>query len=74
VDEDTTVRQTLAQILQEKGYGVAEAQTAAEFVEKAVSDNPDIILVNAKFSEQSPTVRTARFDQGLGNVVMLFYQ
>jgi len=74
VDDDATVGQTLAQILREKGYQVAEAHTSDEFIEKAVSAKLDIILVNAMFSEQSRTVRTTRFDQGLGNVVMLFYQ
>lgn len=74
VDDDAAVGQTLAQICQEKGYGVTHAQTAAEFVEKGVVANLDIILLNAKFSEQSPTVRAARFDRGLDNVVMLFYQ
>jgi DNA-binding response OmpR family regulator len=74
VDDNAAVVQTLADILQEKGYEVAEAQTADEFIEKAVSANLDVILVNAMFSEQSRTVRTTRFEQGLGNVVMLFYQ
>jgi signal transduction histidine kinase/DNA-binding response OmpR family regulator/methyl-accepting chemotaxis protein len=74
VDNDAAVGQTLTQILRDKGYGVTEAQTTAEFVEKGVAANLDIILINAKFSERSPAVRAARFDQGLNNVVMLFYQ
>jgi PAS domain S-box-containing protein len=74
VDEDAATIKTLAEIFQEKGYQVSEARTAAEFVEKAVSATPDIILVNAKFSEQGNAARTTRFDQGLDNVVMLFYQ
>jgi PAS domain S-box-containing protein len=74
VDEDAATAQTLAEVLQEKGYGVVEAYTADDFVEKAASANPDIILVNAKFSDRGNDARAARFEQGLGNVVMLFYQ
>jgi DNA-binding response OmpR family regulator len=74
VDSEAATAQTLAEVLAEKGYQVTEARTAAEFVEKAVSANPNIILVNAIFSAHGNEARTARFDQGLGNVVMLFYQ
>jgi len=74
VDDNPATKQALAQILLEKGHEVAEAQSAAEFIDKAVSAKPDIILVHAKFSDHSQSARTARFDQGLGNVVMLFYQ
>jgi DNA-binding response OmpR family regulator len=74
VEEDAGTVQTLSEVFQEKEYQVSEARTGAEFVEKAVSANPNIILVNAKFSEHGNEARTARFDQGLDNVVMLFYQ
>jgi CheY-like chemotaxis protein len=74
VDDEAATVQTLAEVLQKKGQGVVKAYTADDFVEKAVSANPDIILVNAKFSDRGNDARIARFEQGLGNVVMLFYQ
>jgi signal transduction histidine kinase/DNA-binding response OmpR family regulator len=74
VDVDAATVQTLAELFLAKGYHVNNANTAAEFIEKAVSAKPDSILVNAMFSEQADAARTARFEQGLDNVVMLFYQ
>ncbi|MBI1879514.1 MAG: response regulator [Chloroflexi bacterium] len=74
VDKDAVTIQTLAEVLQEKGYCISEAHDGATFVEQAVSAKPDVILAHAEFLEQGHLVRTLRFEQGLENVVMLFYQ
>jgi signal transduction histidine kinase/DNA-binding response OmpR family regulator/methyl-accepting chemotaxis protein len=74
VDKDTATVQTLAEVLQEKGYDVREVHDAPAFVEQAVSAKSDVILAHAGFLEQGHLVRTLRFEQGLENVVMLFYQ
>jgi signal transduction histidine kinase/DNA-binding response OmpR family regulator len=74
VDVDAATVQTLSEVFQEKDYKVSKASTAAEFIEKAVTAKPDSILVNAMFSEHADVARAARFEQGLDNVVMLFYQ
>jgi DNA-binding response OmpR family regulator len=74
VDKDAATVQTLDEILQEKGYDVSAVHDAAAFVEQAVSAKPNVILAHAGFLEQGHLVRTLRFEQGLENVVMLFYQ
>jgi len=74
VDKDAATVQTLAEVLQEKGYRTSAAGDGAAFVEQAVSTKPDVILAHARFLEQGNLVRTLRFEQGLENVVMLFYQ
>ena len=74
VDKDAATVQTLTEVLQEKGYHISAAHDGATFVEHAVSTKPDVILVNAMFLEQGHLVRKLHFEQGLENVVMLFYQ
>jgi DNA-binding response OmpR family regulator len=74
VDKEVATVQTLAGVLQKKGYCISEAHDGAAFVEQAVSAKPDVILAQAGFLEQGNLVRTLRFEQGLENVVMLFYQ
>jgi DNA-binding response OmpR family regulator len=74
VDQDAATIQTLTAILQEKGYHINEAHDGATFVAQAVSAKPDVILAHAEFLDQGNLVRTLRFEQGLDNVVILFYQ
>jgi DNA-binding response OmpR family regulator len=74
VDKDAATVQTLTALLQEKGYYVSQAHDKGTFVEQAVSAKPDVILAHAGFLDQGNLVRTLRFDRGLENVVILFYQ
>ena len=74
VDKDAATLQALAEVLQEKGYCISTAGDGATFVEQAVSAQPDVILAQAAFLDQGNLVRTLRFEQGLENVVILFYQ
>jgi signal transduction histidine kinase/DNA-binding response OmpR family regulator/putative methionine-R-sulfoxide reductase with GAF domain len=74
VDKDATTLQALAEVLQEKGYCASTAGDGATFVEQAVSAQPDVILAQAAFLDQGNLVRTLRLEQGLENVVILFYQ
>ncbi len=73
VDENSHTIQTLAQVLQEKGYHVAESN-GAEIVEKAKSLKPDIIMFNALHLDKQEIVKTLRFEKGLENVLFLVYQ
>ena len=74
MDKDAATLQALAEVLQEKGYCASTAGDGATFVEQAVSAQPDVILAQAAFLDQGNLVRTLRLEQGLENVVILFYQ
>ncbi len=73
VDEDASTVRTLAEVLQARGYHVVEAN-GVELMKKAVSEKPDIIILNAVLSEKQDIVRTLRFEKGLENVLFLVYQ
>jgi K+-sensing histidine kinase KdpD/CheY-like chemotaxis protein len=73
VDEDASTVKTLAEVLQTRGYHVVEAN-GLELVEKAVSEQPDIIILNSVLSEKQEVVKTLRFEKGLENVLFLVYQ
>jgi hypothetical protein len=45
-----------------------------ELVEKAVSTQPDIIILNSIISDKQEIVKTLRFEKGLENVLFLIYQ
>ena len=74
VDQDASTIRTLSDALQTHGYSVVEASSDDELMEKAVADRPDMIIVNAMFSQQRDVVRALRFEKGLENVVVLLYQ
>ena len=71
VDEDSAAVGTLTDVLQTKGYQVVEAD-GKELVEKAISNQPDIIILNSVLSGKQEIVQTLRFEKGLENVLFLF--
>lgn len=73
VDEDTTTVHTLADVLHAQGYQVVESD-GKELIEKAVSSQPDIIILNSVLNGKQEIVQTLRFEKGLENVVFLVYQ
>ncbi len=73
VDEDASTVKTLTDVLMARGYSVVEAR-GEDLVERAVAVQPDIILLNAVSSAQSPAARMLRFEKGLENVLFLVYQ
>jgi len=73
VDEDTSTVKTLSDVLKARGYSVTEAR-GDELVEKAVSLQPDIILLNSVSSARSDAVQMLRFEKGMENVLFLVYQ
>lgn len=73
VDENSSTVKTLADVLQERGYQVVESN-GEEFLEKALSNRPDIIILSSKLGEQQEVVRTLRFERGLENVLFLVYE
>jgi GAF domain-containing protein/CheY-like chemotaxis protein/ligand-binding sensor domain-containing protein len=73
VDEDASTVKTLAEVLQTRGYHVVEAN-GPELVQKAVSEKPDIIILNSMLSGKQELVKTLRFEKGLEDVSFLVYQ
>ncbi|MFC0773662.1 GAF domain-containing protein [Terrimonas alba] len=73
VDEDTTAVRTLTEVLQAKGYQVVESD-GKELVEKAIINQPDIIILNSVLSAKQEIVQSLRFEKGLENVLFLIYQ
>lgn len=73
VDEDSSAVRSLAEVLQTKGYIVVESD-GKELVEKAISTQPDIIILNSVLSDKNQVVQSLRFEKGLENVLFLIYQ
>ena len=73
VDEDSGTVNTLTEVLKTKGYAVMESN-GKELFEKAVANQPDIIIMNSVLSGKHDIVQTLRFEKGLENVLFLVYQ
>ncbi|HSK13000.1 MAG TPA: hypothetical protein VK907_07270, partial [Phnomibacter sp.] len=73
VDEDLGTVNTLTEVLKNKGYHVMESN-GKDLFEKAVADQPDIIIINSTLTGEKDIVQTLRFEKGLENVVFLVYQ
>ena len=73
VDEDSAAIRTLTDVLEAKGYHVVESD-GKELVEKAISSQPDIIILNSVHSDKQEMIQTLRFEKGLENVLFLIYQ
>jgi len=43
-------------------------------VQKAISTQPDIIILNSVLSDKQEIVQSLRFEKGLENVLFLIYQ
>jgi len=73
VDEDSSAVRSLTEVLQAKGYIVVESD-GKELVEKAITNQPDIIILNSILSDKNEIVQSLRFEKGLENVLFLIYQ
>ncbi|MCU7549605.1 GAF domain-containing protein [Chitinophagaceae bacterium LB-8] len=73
VDEDNSTVRSLSEVLQTKGYQVVESD-GKELVEKAITNQPDIIILNSLLNGRQEIVQTLRFEKGLENVVFVLYQ
>ncbi len=73
VDEDSSAVRSLTEVLQAKGYIVVESD-GKELVERAISTQPDIIILNSVLSNKNEIVQSLRFEKGLENVLFLIYQ
>jgi K+-sensing histidine kinase KdpD/DNA-binding response OmpR family regulator len=73
VDEDTAAVSSLTHVLETKGYNVVKTD-GKMLVEKAISNQPDIIILNSVHSDKQEVIQTLRFEKGLENVLFLIYQ
>ncbi len=68
VDQNASTAQTLSEVLRAQGYHVVEARDSEDCIEKAISHQPDMIIVDSMLSQQHNLVKTLRFEKGLENV------
>ncbi len=73
VDQDAGAVKTLTDVLTTKGYEVTES-IEKELVEKAIANQPDIIIINSALTGKQDIVQTLRFEKGLENVLFVVYQ
>ncbi len=67
IDEDKPVVNKLAEVLEEKGYRVVCAYDSSEGIERAKTEKPDMIILDARFSNRCDMVNQLRFEKGLEN-------
>ncbi len=68
VDQNASTAQTLSEVLRAQGYHVVEATDSEDCIEKAISHQPDMIIVDSMLSQRHNLVKTLRFEKGLENV------
>jgi len=73
VDEDSAAVSTLTEVLKTKGYLVLESDEK-QMMEKAIANQPDIIIMNSVLSGKHDFVTTLRFEKGMENVLFFVYQ
>ncbi len=66
VDENVPTSKTLAEALRAKGFSIVEAFNYQDSIEKAMSDRPDLIIVDSLISSRHSLVKTLRFEKGSG--------
>ena len=74
VDEDEATVKTLSDALQSQGYTVTAAYNGAEGIEKAVSDQPDMVIARSALSEKHDLVKTLRFEKNLEKIFFLLFE
>ena len=70
VDEHESTLHTLSEVLEAKGFRVAEARNEDEAVEKVKSEKPDLIIVD-ELSNRHEVVRMLRYEKGLENILFV---
>jgi GAF domain-containing protein/CheY-like chemotaxis protein len=73
VDQDAGAVKTLTDVLTSKGYEVMES-IEKDLVEKAIANQPDIIIINSALTGKQDVVQTLRFEKGLEKVLFVVYQ
>lgn len=68
VDEDESAVKTLTEVLEAKGYTVVAVNDLEGCIKLASEEKPDMIIIDALFSDYSDVVKTLRFEKGLENI------
>ncbi|MEN9229301.1 MAG: response regulator [Thermostichus sp. DG02_5_bins_236] len=71
IDEHLPTVRLLMEALQSRGYQVSEATDGQEGIQKAVADQPDMIIVNTLLAREQGIIKTLRFEKGLENVYFI---
>ncbi|MFQ3584093.1 MAG: response regulator [Cyanobacteriota bacterium] len=71
IDEHLPTVRLLMEALQSRGYQVSEATDGQEGIQKAVADQPDMIIVNSLLAREQGIIKTLRFEKGLENVYFI---
>jgi PAS domain S-box-containing protein len=74
VDEDSATVQTLIEALQSQGYSVTAAYNGEQGIEKAVSDQPDMVIARSAVSEKHNLVKTLRFEKNMEKIFFLLFE
>ncbi len=74
VDEDTATVKTLTDALQSQGYAVTAAYSGQDGIDKAVADQPDMVIARSALSEKYNLVKTLRFEKNLEKIFFLLYE
>ena len=74
VDENESTAMTLKEVLETKGYSVVSACNGKECVEKAISEKPDMIIIDTLLPDTHDIVRTLRFKKGFENIYFIFVE
>ncbi|MEN9260540.1 MAG: response regulator [Thermostichus sp. HHBFW_bins_43] len=71
IDENLPTLRLLMEALQARGYQVSEASNGREAIQKALADQPDMIIVNTLLAREQGIVKTLRFEKGLDNIFFI---
>ena len=74
VDMDVSTTKNLTELLLSRGYTVTEATTGQEGIEKALSLQPDMIIVDSAISIDHDLVNTLRFSNGLETIFVIMIE
>ncbi len=74
IDENATTVQTLSAALQAQGYEVTAVTSGADGINRAMDEQPDMIIVSSIVSQEYNMVQAIRFEKGLENVLFLLFQ
>ena len=70
VDEHESTLHTLSEVLEAKGFSVAEARNEREVVAEVKAEKPDMIIVD-ELSNRHEVVRMLRYEKGMENILFM---
>ncbi len=74
IDEDTATVEMLVNALKAQGHSVVAAYSSAEGIEKAVTDKPNIVIMNFMLSKRNNMVQTLRSERGPENTFFILFE